>query len=451
MPNRTDNQPWKILEPLLAQGDAAAVDEFLDTLSPADVARTISRISEEGQATLLTLLEPEDAADLIEELSDAQGADLIEDLPAVHAAAIVDELDSDHRADLLGEMDKEDAEAILEKMLPEEAEEARELLEYPPDTAGGIMVKEFVVYDHTQTVGDVLDDLRTNAELYSDYGVQYAYVQSDTGTLIGVLRLRDLVLSQNPTPINEVMIVNPISVPVLTPLDELEQSFDRYMFSGLPVINDAGKLVGVAQRADAEEAHYEQSERDFMRFSGIVDGQELRSQPIVQRSLNRFWWLGANLFLSILAALVIVLYQDTIDKVIALAAIIPVLANVSGCSGNQAIAVTIREMALGLLHTGDVVRVISKELFVGLINGLALGILFAIFVMLWKGDAQLAFVVGLALSLNTLLAVCLGGAIPLILRKMNIDPALAAAPMLTTTVDMAGFFLILSLASSLLT
>ena len=171
MPEEQIQEPWVTIESLIHEQAGDALHEYLDTLSPADIARAISRLDEDDQAKLLTLLEPEDAADLIEELPDAQAADLIEELPAEQAATIVDEMDSDHRADILAEIPQVDAEAILREMNPEEADEARELLEHHPRTAGGLMVKEFVVYPQTLKVGEVLEDLRTNAELYSDYGV----------------------------------------------------------------------------------------------------------------------------------------------------------------------------------------------------------------------------------------------------------------------------------------
>ena len=450
MPHREENKPWKKLESLLVLGEGKALHDFLDTMNSAEIARAISRLGDEEQANLLTLLEPEDAADLIEELSETQGADLIEDLDSEHAAAIVDEMESDHRVDVLGEMDKDDAEAIIQEMNPEEAEEVRKLLEHDPDTAGGVMITEFVVYSQALTVGDVLDDLRTNAEAYSDYGVQYAYVSSMKNTLIGVLRLRDLVLSSNDVPIQQVMIVNPVSVLTDTSLEELEQTFDRFNFSGLPVIAPEGNIVGVVQRADTEEALSNRAEKTFMRFSGIIGGDEIRTEPVFVRSTQRLWWLAANLVLSLMAASVIIYFQDTVEKNIALAALIPVLANLSGCSGNQAIAVSIREMTLGLITHEDVARVVRMELVVGIFNGMILGILLGGFILIWKGDMMLGLVVGLALSLNTVLSVALGGAIPLLLRKVNIDPAVAAAPILTTVVDMCGFFLILSLASTFL-
>lgn len=451
MPKRLEQEPWKAIESFVEDEGREGLTEFLDTLAPAEVARAISRLSEKMQANLLILLEPEDAADLIEELPHAQGADLIEDLTAEQAAAIVDEMDSDDRADTLGELDRSDAEAILNKMDPEEAHEARELLSYPHDTAGGIMVTEFVVYPQHLLVSDVLDDLRTNAEAYSDIGVQYAYVESESGTLVGVLRLRDLVLSPNDRSVQEVMIVNPICVLVDAPLEELEQHFDRYPFYGLPVTEHDGHIVGVVQRADTEEAHSERSERTFMRFFGIIGGEELRSMPWASRSFQRLAWLSINLVLTVVAASVIIVYQDTVDKTIALAALIPVLANVSGCSGNQAVAVSIREMTLGLIKPRDFLRVIRQEIVVGLVNGILLGFLLAVFVLVWKGNLALALVVGTALALNSVLAVALGGSIPLLLRRLNMDPAIAAAPILTTVVDMCGFFLILGFAAAVLT
>ena len=447
MPHRDDKKPWLDLDVLVSAGNRDGLQDFLETLTPAEIARSISRLEEPTQMRLLTLLIPEDAADLIEELPDAQGADLIEDLPADQAAAILDEMDSDHRADLLGDMDEGDAEAILSKMDPEEAKEARDLLRYQPDVAGGIMVTEFAVYSQNLTVQDVLDDLRTNAEAYSEYGIQYAYVRSENNTLIGVLRLRDLVLAPSSQLIRNVMIVNPVSVLVDAELDDIEQSFDRYMFSGLPVVSHAGDIVGVVLRSDVEVAHSERSEKSFLRYSGIIGGEELRTEPAHERAFQRLWWLSANLLLSLVAAWVVHFFERTIEQYIVLAALLPVLANVSGCSGNQAVAVSIREMTLGLITTDDVLRVARKEVMVGLINGILIGAMLTGLIVLWNGEVIFGAVVGISLAVNSIFAVVLGGSIPLILKRFGIDPAIAAAPILTTAVDTCGFFIILSLVT----
>lgn len=448
MSGAVTQESWHILEGLLRERKTEDVREMLETLPPSEIARALSRLDEDLQFVLLTSLHPEAAADLIQELDDAQASDLVEDLPANHAAAILDEMESDHRADLLGEMDHEDAQAILSHMDPEEAADVRTLLTFESDTAGGIMVTEFVMYPNHLKVRDVLNDLHANAETYSDYGVQYAYVSSEQGRLIGVLRLRDLVLSPGHVPVTSVMIANPIYVLAHATLDELDDYFERYNFVGLPVTDDEGRMLGVVRRSDFEEAFSERVEKAFMQFSGIIGGDELRSMPIRSRAARRFAWLAVNLILSMLAASVILLFEGLIAKITIVAAVMPIVSNMSGCAGNQSIAVSIREMALGLIQPRDLMHVVRKELQVSIISGIGLGILLggliAGMALFTEHDARIGVVVGVALALNTLLSTCLGGSIPLLLRSLDVDPALAAAPLLMTVTDMMSFLLILS-------
>ncbi|HOZ46192.1 MAG TPA: magnesium transporter [Candidatus Hydrogenedentes bacterium] len=441
---------WERIEALIVERDAKALDTYLDTLSPGDVARAISRLDDNAQAELLTLLEPGDAADLIEELSDVQGADIMEEVSAATAAAIVDEMDSDHRADVLAEMDKGDAEAILRAMEPDEAADARRLLTYPDDRAGGIMMTEYVSFPDHYLVRDVLFELRRDAENYKDFSVQYVYVESDHGTLIGVLPLRDLVLAPWHERLASIMIANPIYVQVDAPIHEVDQLFSRFSFIGLPVVDENGRLVGVVRRGDAEEAMGMQTEKRFMRFSGIIGGDELRSMSVGTRVIGRLSWLTVNMMLNLMSVLVIVYFEGTIHAVVALAVVLPVICNISGCSGNQALAVSIREMALGLIQPRDLWRVVLQEVRVGVVNGVVLGTLLGGVTLLWRGNPFLGLVVGGALAMNTSVAVCLGGGIPLLLKRMGIDPALAAAPVMTTFTDMCGFFLVLSLATAAL-
>lgn len=442
------DRPWVEMESLVDEGDAQSLGSFLESLTPFETARAISRLEHEKQIRLLTLLDPEEAADLIEELSDVQGSDIVEILPADQAAAIVDAMESDHRADILGEMDDSDAEAILVAMDPGEAEDARQLMEFDDDVAGGLMVTEFVTYSVTQTVQDVLADLRKNAEYYSEIEVQYAYVQSEQGRLIGVLRIRDLVLTKGDVSVASVMVTNPIYVTADTPLEELDSMFERYSFYGLPVTDEDGRLLGVVRRSDVEEARSERAERHFMRHSGIIRGDELRNMPYRERSVRRLAWLAINLVLSALAASVILLFESTIAAITALAAIIPIVGNMCGCAGNQALAVSIREMALGIIDTRDYLHVCRKELEIALLNGACIGILLGLAVSLFTGNELLGVAVGAAIALNTLIAVTVGGVTPLMLSRMNLDPALAAGPVLMTVVDMCGFLLVLAFAAA---
>ena len=443
-------ETWEQLEEILSANDAERLKSYLDSLPPGETARALSRLREEEQTHVLTLLPPERAALLLEELSATQAADLLEDLPATRAAAIIDQLPSDEQTDLLGELDEADAATILREMAPEEANDVRLLSQYPSDCAGGLMITEYLVYPETARVKDVVDDMRAHAEQYATYDVQYAYIISQTKSLVGVLRLRDLLLSVPTTPLAAIMIANPLFLSADASLDELQQFFDRHAFFGVPVTERDQQLVGVVRRADVEEAVGDRADQTLLKVSGIVGGEELRSMPLAIRSFRRLSWLSINIVLNMIAASVIAAYQDTIAAVIALAVFLPIISDMSGCSGNQAVAVSLRELTLGLVRPHELLRVLVKEAWVGILNGLVLGALLGGVAWLWNGNGYLGLVVGGALALNTLVAVILGGAIPLVLRRFHLDPALASGPILTTVTDMCGFFFALSFATAVL-
>ncbi len=440
-------EPWEEIEAILEAGDTDKLKAFVEALSPSETARAVSRLREEDQTRLLTLLPPEDAANLLEEISHTQAADLIDDLPPLQAAAIVNEMPSDEQVDLLAELKAEEAAAIVQEMDFEEANDVRNLSQYPQDTAGGLMITEYLVYPDHFKVANVLDDLRQHTEKYSQYDIQYVYVISQKRTLVGVLQPRDLLLSAKETPVTRIMIPKPLHVSTDTPLDELVQFFDRHGFFGAPVTDKQQELVGVVRRADVEEAVGDRADQTLLKFSGIVGGEELRSMSIPVRAFRRLSWLSINIVLNVIAASVIALYQETLAAAIALAVFLPIISDMSGCSGNQAVAVSLRELTLGLVKPYEILRVLMKEAAVGVINGVALGLLLGGVAWAWQGNPFFGLVVGGALALNTLVAVCLGGMIPLMLRRLRMDPALASGPILTTVTDMCGFFLALSFAT----
>lgn len=446
---KTD-KPWEELAIQINSEDPEQITEFLDSISPSDTALAISRLDSEQQNKLLTILAPEDAAAVIEDVSDTQGADLIEDLPPEQAAAILEELDSDHVVDLLGELDEDDANAILERMPEEEAEEARQLLQYDPDTAGGLMITEFLDFRAEQKVQDVLDELQANREEYAYYDVQYIYVTDDEKHLLGVLRMRDLLFPKKSTKLSELMIHDPYKINVDASLEELSNFFEDHNLFGVPVVDNDSCLLGIVMPEHVEKEKSNQNADQFLGLSGIIGGEEFRSMPLLARSGRRLSWLSLNIVLNIVAASVIAIYQDTLAAAIALAVFLPMVSDMSGCSGNQAVAVSMRELSLGLVRPTELLRVLGKEASLGVINGLALGILLGAIAFLWKGSPFLGLVVGGALAVNTVVAVSLGGAIPLLLKRAKLDPALVSSPLLTTVTDMCGFFFVLSFASLVL-
>ncbi len=443
-------RPWETMIGLARQASRERLEEYVDSLSAADTAWAMEHLDGDERREVLAAMTPRAAAELIEEVPDAQSAELIEALETAEAAAILNVLPSDDQADLIAELEDPRAEAVLAAMDPEEARDARLLGQYAPDVAGGIMVTEFLAFTEDRTIGQVLEELRRNAARYSDYEVQYVYVTSAAGELVGVLRLRDLVLAEAGRRVTQVMLSRPLSVTVDTPLESLAEFFKDHAFFGVPVVAEDGRLVGIVKRSATREAMSDQEVGDHLKAVGIVGGEELRSMATLTRSRRRLSWLSVNILLNIAAASVIALYQDTLAQVIALAVFLPIISDMSGCSGNQAVAVSMRELSLGVVKPFEVLHVAAKESSVGILNGLVLGALIALAGLLYTGNPYLGAVVGAALAINTVVAVLIGGTVPLLLRRRGLDPALASGPILTTVTDMCGFFLTLSLASLLL-
>ncbi len=426
---------------------AASIEELIERCSSGDMARAVSMLDDEQRGRLIHLIDPETAADLVEQLPAVQAVQLLEEADPGQAAAVVDELPSDLQADLLSDLDDADAEAILNRMQPDEARGARQLQAYDEDVAGGLMVTELLRYPEDWSVNQVVADLQAGADEYRDYQIQYAYVCSGEGKLLGVLRLRDLLLGDRRRIIRDIMIPDPLSVSAELTLADLHGFFQQHHFLGVPVTDAAGRLVGVVQRADVDQAWIEQQDRSFLRRQGIVSGEEIRSLPLWERASSRLSWLSLNIVLNLMAAAIISHFESTLAAVIALTAFLPIISDMSGCSGNQAVAVSIRELMLGVVKSTDVFRVWLKEISVGIINGLAVGLILGSIAWVWKGNMVLGMVVGVALALNTMVAVSIGGVVPLLLRRFGRDPAVASGPLLTTVTDMCGFFTVLSLAS----
>ena len=423
-----------------------AVDEV-----PADEAgRLVSRLSADDRERLLEMLPPEEAAALVAELDESQAADIVAEMPADAAAKLVEELDAGDRADILDELDSDEAEAVMAEMTPDSAEEERERRTYPEGSAGELMTREFLGFPIDASIFDVVHDLRNRADDYAEYAIQYAYVVDADGALRGVLRLRDILLGRKGAMVKDLMIADPASVPVEATLDKLISLFKEKPFMGMPVVGEGGQLLGVLGKERVDAAEQRLAKRAFLRVSGIVGGEELRSMPLGARSVRRLAWLIPNILLNLVAASVIAAHQATLEAAIALAVFLPIVSDMSGCSGNQAVAVSIRELSMGLLRPRDVFRVFWKEAWIGVMNGAVLGVLLGCVAGFWQGNFYLGAVVGSALALNTMLSVVLGGLVPLLLRKFKVDPALASGPILTTVTDMCGFFLVLTLAGMVL-
>jgi len=443
-----EEKPRDMLKFLAEADDARQLKEYVKSIGVNETFSAILRLSVDDREKVLTTLSAEDAADFIEEIPNQHAAEMIQKLSAVDAASILNEMESNDQAGVIGELKAASAKAVLAEMPPEAAATVQRLSQYASDSAGGLMMSEFIAYSENTTAGEVLADLGERQDEPSTLGM-YVYVTSKSGKLTGVVELHSLVLSNHSSPI--AFICKPcLSVDADASLTDLDEFFDRYAFLSVPVVDQKNQLVGVVHRQHLAEALADKDAATYRKSQGIIGGDEIRSQPLLLRSGRRVSWLSLNIVLNIISASVIAMYQDTLSAVIALAVFLPIVSDMSGCSGNQAVAVSMRELALGIIKPYEIMRVWLKEVSVGCINGVILGTLLAGVAMLWQGNPWLGLVVGSALALNTVIAVSIGGTVPLILKRIGKDPAVASGPILTTVTDMCGFFLILSLASLLL-
>ena len=443
-PLKEDAAHEETLQDAVEAVDEQQVADIVEASTSQEVLRQASLMKPDDRDQLITIMSPEAAAELIEEAPAGMAASMIEALDTDVAAKIMEELSSDTQADIVNDIKKQNAESILSAMDAEAAEEVRKLSQYEDDTAGGLMELDAFSFNSNETVGAVLKRMLADDEEYERYRGQHPYILDESGRLVGVVSLRGLLRNRRAVLLADIM--KPvISVTPDTSQDELVTLFDENPFLGVPVVDDQGMLLGIVSRIELAEAEMERAEQQSLSRQKI--GDELRSMPTLLRSRRRLAWLSSNIVLNIIAASVISAYEETLAAVIAIAVFLPMVSDMSGCSGNQAVGVSMRELALGLTRPVDLFHVLRKELSVGIINGIVLGILIGVVAWIWKDNAYLGLVIGLALSVNTLIAVSIGGTVPLILKNFGVDPAVASGPLLTTVTDMAGFFLVLSLAS----
>ncbi|MBV6504066.1 MAG: Magnesium transporter MgtE [Fimbriimonadales bacterium] len=437
----------ELLEALLDQGRTADAVGLLVPLHTADAAAAITELPPEHRAVVLANLEPDLAAEIVEDLPYDVVVRTFEDLDPEIAAAILKEAKTDTEADILQDIPEERAEAILARLDVAEAAIAREMLAYDEDSAGGLMGKEYVAIPPGLTSREAVRVLRSRRAEIREFPAGYIYVVDSHGKLRGVVGLRSLLLCDPDATIADLMNPQPVTVPPTMPGEELVKIFRRYHFIAIPVVHDDGRLLGIVTQEDALAFEKEESDEELLQISGIVTGEELREMPTLQRASRRLYWLSLKIVLNVAGAAVIAKYESTLAQMAAIAVLLPIVSDMGGSAGSQAVAVSIRELALDRVRPKEFLEVLGKEIAVGLFNGLVLGAIVALGAWIWKGSPMLAALAAIAVGFNTILAVSVGGLLPLVLRRFKFDPAIASLPLLTTITDFCGFLLTLSLAS----
>jgi len=429
---------------------------------------------EERKIVLRELLakDPADIAELLEDLSQEQAADLVHRLFLRHAAAEpLGEMDPDDSAELVAQLDRTEASEILSRMDPDDAVDlllelpeaiqqellsrlSREsaevltgLLAYPADTAGGLMSPEVVPLSLSLSVQEAIDLLRRRQEEAET--VYYAYAVDDEGRLQGVLSLRDMALAAPGKSLGDLVVRDAVKVPVMEDVEEVARTFDKYDYFALPVVDENDRLLGVITIDDVIDVIREEATEDIYGLAGVPSEEGVDTDW--WRSLRlRLPWLYVRLLTALAAAVVVGLFEATIAKVAALAVLMGVIAGQGGSAGMQTVTIITRGIALGEVAPRQGRRLLAKELFLGVANGLLIGATIGLITYFWKGEFLIGVAAFLAMLLNMVIAGISGVVIPLAVRGLGKDPALASGIFLTTVTDVLGFGFLFLIAKWLL-
>jgi magnesium transporter len=415
-------------------------------LEPADLADVLSALSEEDRVRVVRALPPELSGEALAEMpQEAHAEDTLVALEPEHAAEILERLEDDDAADLLRELDPEQQERILAEI--EDRSDVDRLLRYEEESAGGRMTTHVVTVRDSDTAAEALEAIRRQADTVEDF--YQIFVVDGARRLAGIAPLKDLVLSPPSRPVREIMTGAEHSVQPEVDQEEVARVMARYNLESVPVVDHAGRLLGRVTFDDVIDVVEAETTEDILRFGGVAGDEELtgRWHEAVR---SRLPWLYVNLLTAFLAAGVVYFFKDTVQRLVTLAVWMPIIAGMGGNAGTQALAVTVRRLALGRVRPEDSVRVLAKELVVGLTNGLAVGVVVAIVAVVMGEGARLGVVVFLALAGNLLVAGFAGAFIPVVLERAGVDPAVASSIFVTTFTDTCGFLLLLGMAAWLL-
>ncbi|KUJ76967.1 magnesium transporter [Ruegeria marisrubri] len=427
--------------------DRDRLAELMEPLHAADIADLLEQINPYDRARLIRLYDREFDGEILSELEEGVREEVIRVLrPDVLADAVRD-LESDDVVDLLEDLEEPDQETILGALEDAERVAAQQALSYPENSAGRLMQREVVMAPEHWTVGQAIDHLRASEDLPEDF---YHIILVDPRLRpVGYVTLGKLMGTKREVPLKDIAEEEFQTIPIDQDEEDVAYAFKQYHLISAPVVDQDGRLVGVITIDDAMAVLDEEHEEDMLRMAGVDEDSSL-SDTIAETARGRATWLLVNLFTAILASFVIDFFADTIDQMVALAVLMPIVASMGGNAGTQTMTVTVRAIATRDLTANNALRVLVREISVGALNGVLFGLLMALVAGIWFGVPMLSAVIGVAMVL-TLVAAALGGIlIPMALDKFNIDPALASGPFVTTVTDVVGFFVFLGLAGMVL-
>ena len=440
-------QTEQLIEDILQaarEGDIQRLETLLRELVPEQVAEMLETTPPDLRHIIWAHVPSEYHGEVLAHLNDEVRTQLFETLDSQEIQDIAGELETDDLVDLAQSLPEQDKTALLDALEEEERVEVEKAMAYPEDTAGGLMNTDVISVRADVTVETVLRYLRQLGEL-PDH-LNDLIVRDRENHYLGVVRLTDLLTHEEDTRIEELLDASKPAVHVLTPVKEVARLFEQNDWIDVAVVDSDNHILGRITIDDVVDIIREEAEHRQMAQAGLDEDEDIFAPPLVS-ARRRAFWLGVNLLTAVLAAWVASLFEDTLDKIVALALMMPIVASMGGIGGTQTATIIIRAMATGTLTSSNMRSLVMKEVTVGFLNGLLWAVLTGGFAWWWFGDLTLGIVFGAAILINLTVGAIAGALIPIILERFRIDPALASGLMLTTVTDTMGFFSLLGLAT----
>ena len=423
--------------------DVAFINQTLEDLHAADVADLIENLDTENRNKLIEIeaftIDPE----IFVELNESLQSEVLVLLTPESIAKILRKLESDNALQILEKIEGERKKKVLDKLSPQDRFLLEEGLSYPEDSAARIMQREFTAVPSDWTVGQTIDYLRENKDLPDEF--LEIFVVDEKFKPIGTVPSSRVLRTARDSKMNSIMREIPVLISVNMDKEEVGLTFENYNLVSAGVVNKENKLVGMITADDVVTVVQEEAEEDTLRLAGV--GDEEITDSVMLKTKRRFNWLLLNLFTALLATWVISFFGASIEQMVALAFLMPIVASMGGNAGMQTLAVTIRAIATKELSKSNFNRVVGKEFLIGILNGIIFAIITAIIVQLWFKELNLSLLIGISMILNMIVAGLFGILVPVSLKKLNIDPALASSVFVTTITDVIGFLSFLGLGS----
>lgn len=430
----------------VGDGDQERVRGLLYPLHPSDQADLIEQLDHDERQFVVAAIRDDFRPEILSELDETVREEIVDSLGVSQVASAVSELESDDAVEVIEDLDEATQRRVLAAMPVKERETVEEGLAYPDDSAGRLMQREVFAIPANWTVGQTVDHIREAADLPDDIHEIYA-VDSD-GRPVGSVPFHKLLRERRPARITSVMRGDIETISASTDQEDVAKLFRDHDLFSAPVVDDDGRLLGLITADDVMDVIDEEAEEDMLRMAGLLRDDLYRAAFATARS--RFSWLAVNLLTAILASVVIAFFEATIDQIVALAVLMPIVASMGGNAGTQTMTVAVRALAMRELGPENSLRFVGKELLVGLINGVLFSVLIAAVAGLWFASAALGLVIAVAMVFNLIVAGLSGTLIPLGLQRAGIDPAVASTVLLTTVTDVIGFLAFLGLGALIL-